>query len=212
MHPIYEQIGHSRIVPVVAMDSVEAALPLADALIANGLPLAEVTFRTAAAPEIIKTLSRERPELLVGAGTVLTPRQAEQAKECGAAFAVAPGLNPEVVKAAQMVDLPFAPGVMTPSDVERALSLGVKVLKFFPAEAAGGEKMLKSLAAPYTHLDVRFIPTGGIHTGNLNEYLELPVVLAVGGTWIATRKALADGKWEEIALNCREAARLVMPS
>lgn len=205
---VYAKLAACRVIPVVAIDSVDAAVGLADALIAGGLPVAEITFRTAAAAEVIKTLSRERPQLLVGAGTVLTPEHAREAKACGAAFAVSPGFNPNVVKAAQACGLPFAPGIMTPSDIEGALTLGLRVLKFFPAGAAGGLKMLKSIAAPYAHLGVRFIPTGGVNPDNLQAYLADPAVLAAGGTWLAGKDAINAGDWPSITAACAAACRL----
>jgi 2-dehydro-3-deoxyphosphogluconate aldolase/(4S)-4-hydroxy-2-oxoglutarate aldolase len=206
---IYDRIGQLRVVPVVAIESVDAAVPLADALIAGGLPVAEITFRTAAAADVLRTLRQERPQLLIGAGTVTNPDQARSAKECGAEFAVAPGFNPRVVKAAQDVGLPFSPGVMTPTDIEAALEAGVHVLKFFPAGAAGGVKMLKSLAAPYAHLGVRFVPTGGVNVDNAMDYLGEPSVLAVGGTWLAKKDDIADGRWEKITENCRKVRELL---
>jgi len=206
---VYERIAELKVVPVVAVESVERALPFADALIAGGLPIAEITFRTAAAADVIRLLSAERPELLVGAGTVTTPEQARAAQECGATFAVAPGFNPRVVKTAREIGLPFSPGVMTPSDVEGAVEAGVTTLKFFPAGAAGGVPMLKSLVAPYGHLGVRFIPTGGVSLANLADYLAEPSVIAAGGTWLAKKDAISAGKWDEITANCREVCELV---
>jgi 2-dehydro-3-deoxyphosphogluconate aldolase/(4S)-4-hydroxy-2-oxoglutarate aldolase len=191
------------------VESVESAIPFADALIAGGLPIAEITFRTAAAADVIKLLSAERPELLVGAGTVTTPEQARAALECGAKFAVAPGFNPNVVKTAQEIGLPFSPGVMTPSDIEGAVEAGVTTLKFFPAGAAGGVAMLKSLAAPYSHLGVRFIPTGGVNLDNLADYLNESSVIAAGGTWLAKKDVISAGKWDEISANCRQVCELV---
>jgi 2-dehydro-3-deoxyphosphogluconate aldolase/(4S)-4-hydroxy-2-oxoglutarate aldolase len=206
---VQKQIRALGVVPVVAIESTEAAVPFADALIAGGLPLAEITFRTEAAAGVMRVLREERPDLLVGAGTVLTADQVYLAKECGAKFAVAPGFNPEVVKAAQKAGLPFAPGIMTPSDIEGALSLGLKFVKFFPAGDAGGPKMLKSLSGPYAHTGVSFMPTGGVSAGNLAEYLSIPTVLAVGGTWIAKKDAIAAGDWDGIAANCREALKII---
>ncbi|MBL7077857.1 MAG: bifunctional 4-hydroxy-2-oxoglutarate aldolase/2-dehydro-3-deoxy-phosphogluconate aldolase [Kiritimatiellae bacterium] len=206
---VYERIAELKVVPVVAVESVESALPFADALIAGGLPIAEITFRTAAAADVIKLISRERPELLVGAGTVTSPEQARAALECGATFAVAPGFNPRVVQTAQEIGLPFSPGVMTPSDIEGAIEAGVTTLKFFPAGAAGGVPMLKSLAAPYRHLGVTFIPTGGVSLDNLGDYLGESSVIAAGGTWLAKQDAIAAGKWDEITENCRQVCEFV---
>ncbi len=209
---IYQKIRASGVVPVVAIDSVDSALPLADALISGGLPVAEITFRTRAAADVMQLLTKQRPELLVGAGTVLDVDDLKRAKDCGAEFAVAPGLNLSVVKAALDIDLPFAPGVMTPSDIEAAVSLGVTVLKFFPAEAAGGLKFLKSLCAPYRHLGVEFIPTGGINAAIMMDYLSSDVVLAVGGTWVAKKDDIAAGNWDKIKSNCREICKLLAES
>ena len=207
--PDLSAIAALRLVPVIAIERAEWALPLADALLESGLPLAEITFRTAAAAEVIALLAAERPELLLGAGTVLSAADAHRARDCGAAFAVAPGTNPAVITAAREAGLPFFPGVLTPSDIEQALALGCHDLKFFPAEAAGGVAMLKALTPPYAHLGVRFIPTGGVSPDNLAAYLALPQVLAVGGTWLATKEDLAAGAWEAIAEKCRAARAVV---
>ena len=206
---VYASLGALGVVPVVAIDDAAAALPLADALIAGGLGIAEITFRTAAAAEVIRTLNAERPDLLVGTGTILNVEDLRRAHECGAAFGVAPGFNPKVVAEADKLGFPFAPGVMTPSDVEGALGMGLDVLKFFPAEAAGGLKLLKSLAAPYGHLGVKFIPTGGINVSNASAYLESPVVLAVGGSWVARRSDIAEGNWDTIEANARAVVEMV---
>jgi 2-dehydro-3-deoxyphosphogluconate aldolase/(4S)-4-hydroxy-2-oxoglutarate aldolase len=205
---IYDRIGLLKVIPVVAIESSEHALPLADVLCEEGLPVVEITFRTEAAAQAIEKLHRERTELLVGAGTILTVDNLHRAVECGAAFGVAPGFNAAVVEEALKIGFPFAPGIMTPSDVEAALSLGIHVLKYFPAEAAGGLAFLNSIAAPYAHTGVRFIPTGGINGNNFKEYIENKFVLAVGGTWIARRDVIAAGKWNEIAENCRQIAAL----
>ena len=156
---LFEKMEECGVVPVIAIESKELALPLADALIKGGLPVAEITFRTAAAAEVIDTLKQERPELFLGAGTILTVDQLIKAKECGAIFGVAPGLNPDVVKKAVEIGFPLFPGVMTPSEIEQGLSFGIKVLKYFPAEASGGISMLKAVSAPYGHVGVKFIPT-----------------------------------------------------
>jgi len=206
MEDILRSLG---VVPVVAIEHAADGLPLADALVAGGLPVAEITFRTAAGAEVIRQIAAERPDVLVGAGTVLTPEQAREAKACGAAFAVAPGFNPDVVKAAQDVELPFFPGVMTPSDIEGALSLGCRMLKFFPAGPAGGPTLLKGLAAPYAHLGVQFMPTGGVTVHNLPEYLSIPQVVAAGGTWIAKSGVISAGEWSTIEENARHAVQCV---
>ena len=209
---VYSQMRELKVIPVVAIDKVDAALPLADALISGGLPVAEITFRTEAAADVMRLLAAERPQLLLGAGTVLNVTDLQRAKDCGAQFAVAPGFNPDVVKAALDIGLPFAPGVMTPTDVEAALSLGLKTLKYFPAEAAGGVAFLKSLGAPYKHLGIQFIPTGGINARNVAAYLSLEAVLAVGGTWVARRDSIASGRWDEIVDQCRDIRSSLSPS
>ena len=205
---VLENIERTRIVPVVAIESAEAALPLADALLEGGLPVVEVTFRTAAAADVISMLAEKRPELLVGAGTVVTRDNLEAAQACGAKFCVSPGLNPEILEKAGEINMPFLPGVCTPSDVERGLSLGYTALKFFPAEVSGGVAMIKALAAPYGHLGVRFMPTGGVSVDNLATYLRVSSVLAVGGTWIAKQNDLAEGNWAAIRQRCQEALRI----
>lgn len=209
MSDVLSCVADFGVVPVIAIDSVEHALPLADALLAGGLPLAEITFRTAAAAEVIRVLSEKRPELIVGAGTVLIPETVQTAVDAGARFAVAPGLNPRVVAAARDLKLPFVPGIANPTDIEAALELGCKLLKFFPAEALGGLKLLSALSAPYKHTGVRFMPTGGASPANLGAYLALDTVAAVGGTWIAKKEDMAAGKWDGIARRCREAKALV---
>ncbi len=204
-----ETLYQLGVVPVVAIEDAAHALRLADALAAGGLPVAEITFRTAAGAEVIRLIAEERPGVLIGAGTVLTPEQAKQAKSCGAQFAVAPGLNPEVVSAAFDEELPFFPGVMTPSDVETALSHGCRQLKFFPAGPAGGVPMLKGLTAPYQHMGVKFMPTGGVTLENLADYLAVESVTAVGGTWIASTAAIREGDWKGITERARAAVEVV---
>ena len=209
-----DHILAKRIVPVVVLDSVESAEPLAEALLAGGLDIMEITFRTAAAEESIQRIAARYPEILLGAGTLLDKEQVKRAKNAGAVFGLAPGLNPEIVAAAKEIGLQFSPGVMTPSEVEQALSLGCKLLKFFPAEAAGGVEMLKSLAGPYAHTGVKFIPTGGVSSANLTSYLKLPVVAAIGGSWMVDKALVNAGKWAEITRLTRaalEAARLDVP-
>ena len=203
--PIISRILSKRIVPVVVLDSAESAEPLAEALLAGGLDIMEITFRTPAAAESIRRIAARFPEVLLGAGTLLEPDQVRRAKDAGAVFGLAPGLNPEIVVAAEDAGLQFSPGVMTPSEVEQALALGCKLLKFFPAEAAGGVAMLKALAGPYAHTGVKFIPTGGVSRENLTAYLKLPVVAAIGGSWMVDKQLVNDGKWNEITRLTREA-------
>ena len=207
MEKLIKQISDVGVVPVVKLDSADDALPLAAALKKGGLCCAEVTFRTDAAEESIRRISKEYPDFLVAAGTVLTPAQADAAMNAGASFVVSPGLNPEVVKHCIAKGYPIIPGVCTPSEVEMALSLGLKYLKFFPAEAAGGVKMIKAMAAPYTM--VKFMPTGGIGVNNLKDYLDCKAVYACGGSWMVPADKIANGKFDEIADLTREAVELL---
>lgn len=206
---IFSRIAKIGVVPVIAIENVDAAIPLADALIEGGLPVVEITFRTAAAAEVIARMTQERPQLIVGAGTVLTQANVLAAKKSGAAFAVAPGLNPMTVQVAEVSGLPFIPGVATPSDIEAGLELGCRLLKFFPAEANGGVGMIEALSAPYKHTGLRFMPTGGVNPANLESYLKIETVAAVGGTWIAKKEDLANGNWAEIRDRCKAAVEVV---
>ena len=205
MYNVYDKLKKYRIVPVIAIDDPDKALPLADALIEGGLPLIEITFRTSAAAEVIARLRRERTDLLVGAGTVLTRDDLKSAIDNGALFGVAPGFNPKIIEEALKNNFPFMPGIMTPSDIEAGLALGIQTFKFFPAEAAGGIKYLTSIAAPYLHKKIKFVPTGGVNITNLRDYLSIDSVMAVGGTWIAKSDDLKSGNWEKIRSNCRAA-------
>ncbi len=200
-----DRILAKRIVPVVVLDHVESAEPLAEALLAGGLDIMEITFRTAAAEESIRRIAKRFPEILLGAGTLLDQDQVLRAKDAGAVFGLAPGLNPQIIAAAREIGLQFSPGVMTPSEVELALSLDCKLLKFFPAEVAGGVNMLKALSGPYAHTGVKFIPTGGVSSGNLTDYLKLPVVAAIGGSWMVDKQLVSEGKWADITRITREA-------
>jgi 2-dehydro-3-deoxyphosphogluconate aldolase/(4S)-4-hydroxy-2-oxoglutarate aldolase len=201
-------IGRYRLLPVVVLDSAESADPLAEALLAGGLPIAEVTLRTDAAEDSIKAMSRH-DGLLVGAGTVLDVEQAKRAIGAGAAFVVAPGTNPSVVEYCISQGVPITPGIATPSDIELARGLGLNILKFFPAEAFGGVKTLKALSAPYG--DVRFIPTGGVSTKNLRDYLALPSVLACGGSWMVDRKLVGAGDFDTVQSLIADAVILAGP-
>ncbi len=206
---LLKELGTLKIIPVIAIEEKSKAIPLAEALIAGGLPLAEITFRTAAAADVLTILRKERPQMLLGAGTVLSVDILKRAIDCGASFAVAPGLNENVVEAAQKMNFPFFPGVMTPSEVEKSINIGCSILKFFPAEAAGGIKLLKSLEAPYGHMGIQFIPTGGITLENMSHYLSVSSVLAVGGTWIAKKEDISNGDWVKILSNCQEGANKI---
>ncbi|TFG58682.1 MAG: bifunctional 4-hydroxy-2-oxoglutarate aldolase/2-dehydro-3-deoxy-phosphogluconate aldolase [Spirochaetales bacterium] len=193
------------IIPVIAIESAKNAIPLADALISGGLPCAEITFRTAAAAEVMALIKKERPDMILGAGTVLTKENLKKAKDAGAMFGVAPGFNPDMVKAAADMGFPFIPGIATSSELEQAFALGCRVLKFFPAELGGGVKMLEALSAPYGHTGVSFMPTGGVNLGNLESYLKVSTVKFVGGTWIAKKDDIAAGNWDAIRKNCVQA-------
>ena len=207
------QILQKRVVPVAVIDKVEDAVPLATALLAAGLDVIEVTFRTAAAPDAIRAIAQAHPNMLVGAGTLLEVSQVKQAKAAGAKFGVAPGLNATTVKASLELGMPFVPGVATASDVELALALGCKLQKLFPADVLGGVKLLKAFAGPYGHTGVKFIPLGGVNAGNMGEYLTLPIVAAIGGSWIVDKKLIVEKKWSEItaltkaALSIAQAAK-----
>ncbi|MGC4013820.1 MAG: bifunctional 4-hydroxy-2-oxoglutarate aldolase/2-dehydro-3-deoxy-phosphogluconate aldolase [Luteolibacter sp.] len=200
-----DRILSKRIVPVIVLDDAASAEPLAEALLAGGLDIMEITFRTAAAEDSIRRIARRFPEILVGAGTLLDADQVKRAKDAGAQFGLAPGLNPKTIEIAREVGLPFSPGVMTPGEVEQAMSLGCSLLKFFPAETAGGVPMLKALAGPYGHTGVKFIPTGGITAANLGSYLKLPVVAAIGGSWFVDKALISAGNWSEITRLTQEA-------
>jgi len=207
-----QRIFEKRIVPVAVIDKADDAVPLAEALLAAGIDIIEVTFRTPAAEQSIRNVRKAHPDMLVGAGTILDTAQLQRAFDAGARFAVAPGLNETVVSKSLSLKLPFVPGVMTPSDVERGLALGCKLQKFFPAEVAGGVKMLKALAGPYAHTGVKFIPLGGINATNAPEYLALPIVAAIGGSWMVERKLIVDRDWPAIRTLATEAVRLAAPA
>jgi 2-dehydro-3-deoxyphosphogluconate aldolase / (4S)-4-hydroxy-2-oxoglutarate aldolase len=203
-----DQIRKKRVVPVAVIDDLDNAVPLAEALIAGGLEVIEITFRTTLAEMAIRNITSAFPSMLVGAGTVLDADQLKRAKDAGARFAVAPGVNEKVVKASWEMGLTFIPGVMTPSDVERAFGLGCKLQKFFPAEMAGGVPMLKAWAGPYGHTGVKFIPLGGVSPQNAAEYLALPIVAAVGGSWLCDRKLIAEKNWKTITALTAEALKI----
>ena len=207
MSTIFEQFRQIGIIPVVVLDDAKDAKALAGALCEGGLPCAEVTFRTAAAEESIRIMSEAYPEMLVGAGTILTTEQADRAIAAGAKFIVSPGLNPEVVKHCMERGIPVTPGVQTPTEIEMALGLGLKTVKFFPAEPAGGLKMIKALAAPY--VDVTFMPTGGISAANVREYLAFNKIIACGGSWMVKKDLVTAGDFDTIKAMIREAADIV---
>lgn len=203
-----DKIYSSRIVPVCTFHNVEHALGVAGALSRAGLPVMEITLRTPRALDCVRAVRSEFPEMLIGTGTVLNLQQVEEAREAGSAFGVAPGLHESVVAAAQAKDWPFIPGVQTASEIERALQLGCRLLKFFPAEPAGGVPMLKALAAPYAHLGARFIPLGGVTPETAPSWLALPAVAAIGGSWLVQKADLDASDWDAVETRAREALSL----
>jgi 2-dehydro-3-deoxyphosphogluconate aldolase/(4S)-4-hydroxy-2-oxoglutarate aldolase len=208
MDEILKEIENYGIVPVVRIEKATDALPLGKALLAGGLPLAEITFRTAAAEEVIRTLTERVPELTVGAGTVLTTEQAGKAIRAGARFIVSPGFNPKIVSFCREQGVPVIPGVNSPTQIEATMECGLRVMKFFPAEESGGAAFLKAVAAPYE--GIRFIPTGGINAANLISYLSLKNVIACGGSWMVKTDLISAGKFEEITRLTAEAVRVLL--
>lgn len=207
MDSVFNRLKEYKLVPVVKIEDAEKALPLAQALREGGLPCMEVTFRTACAAQVIRSITSAFPDMLVGAGTVLTTGQAEEAVEAGAQFIVSPGLNPTVVRWCLEHGVPVLPGCSTPTDIETALDLGLNVVKFFPAESSGGIGKIKALSAPYSQ--VRFMPTGGINEKNLSAYLANPNVLACGGSWMVKEDLIRSDNFEEITRLCRRAVALI---
>lgn len=194
-----------KILPAVTLDFSEDALPVATAILDGGLPLMEIAFRTEAAAGAIRMIRQGLPQMNVGAGTILTKTQLYQAVDAGASFGLSPGLNPKIVTEAARLNFPFIPGVMTPSEIEIAHDLGCTILKLFPAEQVGGIAFLQSVQAPYAQLNVKFIPMGGVHLQNLQQYLRLKNVLAVGGSWLATVSLIKEKNFEAIKSNVLEA-------
>ncbi|MFK8112746.1 MAG: bifunctional 4-hydroxy-2-oxoglutarate aldolase/2-dehydro-3-deoxy-phosphogluconate aldolase [Rubripirellula sp.] len=202
-----QRMGQCGVIAVLVVDEAASVVPLAKALVACGIDCMELTLRTSAAIDALKRVRDEVPEMMAGIGTILRPDQLDEVVEAGAAFGVSPGLNPSVVKRAQEVGLPFAPGVVTPSDVEAAIELGCRELKFFPAEPSGGIKYLRSMYAPYAHLGLQFIPLGGMTADNMAGYLYDDAVLAIGGSWIAPRKLIRTKNWSAVIDHATEARR-----
>ncbi len=207
MTEMMKQLQKIGIIPVVVLNRAEDALPLAERLVRGGLPCAEVTFRTAAAEESIRQMAKAFPDMIIGAGTVLTCEQADRAIDAGAKFIVSPGFNPKVTEHVLKKGVPMTPGVCTPSEIEGALQFGLDVLKFFPAEPSGGLKMIKALAAPY--VGVNFMPTGGISAANVREYLAYDRIVACGGSWMVSGKLVSEGQFDEIEKLVKEASDIV---
>ena len=206
MRGIITRFRTLRVIPVIAIDRSDDAMPLADTLVEGGLPCAEITFRTTAAVDAIRNISG-RGDILVGAGTVLSIDQVKTVMDAGARFIVSPGFNPKVADYCVKNDIVHIPGVCTPSEIEAALSLGLRILKFFPAEALGGLKTLKAISSPYKELE--FIPTGGINLKNLADYLQFSKVLACGGTWIAGSTLISAGRFKDILRNTQNAVKVI---
>lgn len=198
-----EKLRQLKIVPVIALDHADDILPLADTLAENGLPVAEITFRSEAAAEAIRLLRENKPEFLIAAGTVLTAEQVVLAKNSGADFVVTPGFNPKIVQLCQDLSLPITPGVNNPMAIEAALEADIETVKFFPAEASGGVKMIKALLGPYANLQI--MPTGGIGLHNIRDYLAIPNVAACGGSWFVEKKLIQAKNWAEIGRLVKEA-------
>ena len=201
-------LGSAGIIPVIVIEDLAKAVPLARALVKGGLPVLEVTFRTACAAEAIAKIKAEVPGAVLGAGTVLTREQLLKAKAAGATFAVAPGFDPEIVKAAAAEGVPFCPGIATASELSQALALGCKMVKFFPAEAAGGLPVIKAMSAPYGN--IRFMPTGGINAKNITSYLDYEKIVACGGTWMVKKDMINNHEWEKITSICKESVKTML--
>lgn len=205
---IGRRIAKTKVIAVLVIDRAEDAVPLAKALLDGGVEAMELTLRTPAALDALREVSARVPEMLVGIGTVLTIAQVDDVVEAGASFGVSPGVNPDVIRHAQNQQLPFGPGVMTPTDIDQAVGLGCHLLKFFPASSSGGLTHLKNIAAPFAHLGLGFIPLGGINAANMSEYLDSPLITAIGGSWLAPRDLIAAGDWDEIKRRAAEAREI----
>lgn len=203
---IIEKLRQLKVVPVIALDYAEDILPLADTLDKNGLPVAEITFRSEAAADAIRLLRANRPDFLIAAGTVLTAEQVMLVRNSGADFVVTPGFNPKIVKLCQDLNFPITPGVNNPMAIETALEMGISAVKFFPAEASGGVKMIKALLGPYAQLQI--MPTGGIGLHNIKDYLAIPNIVACGGSWFVEKKLIKAKNWAEIGRLVKEAVEL----
>ncbi len=203
---IYERLGETGVIPVVVIDDAKDAVPAAEAIYAGGISVMEITFRTDAAAEAIRNVSKCCPQMMVGAGTVLTLDQCEAAIDAGARFIVSPGTDPEIAGWCSKNHIAMTPGAVTSTEIMAAMKYGFKILKFFPAGAMGGVTTMKALTGPFG--DVRFIPTGGVGKSNLSEYLSAPFVWAVGGSWLCSKGDIASKNFEKITANCREAVAI----
>jgi 2-dehydro-3-deoxyphosphogluconate aldolase/(4S)-4-hydroxy-2-oxoglutarate aldolase len=207
---VSERLGKCKIIPVLVVNTVEEGIRICDILYRCGLPSAEITFRTSAGEGTIREALKRFPDMVAGAGTILNTEDLKRAHDAGAKFAVAPGCNPKVMKAAVELGIPFFPGVCTPSDIECAYENGASIMKFFPAEASGGISMLKALLGPFKHLGIKFIPLGGLDASNVKKYLDMKEVLAVGGSWMVKQEDVSAGKWDLVEKNINEASALLI--
>jgi len=206
---VFSKINELGVIAVIVIDQLNHAIPLAQALLSGGVSAIELTLRTPIALAAGQMIKKEVPEMLLGYGTVLTTSQVKDVQDTGADFAVAPGCNPTIIRAASEQGLPFAPGIMSPTDIEIAIQEGCRTLKFFPSETSGGLKHLQSMSAPYIHLGLQFIPLGGVNLSNAKSYLESPLISAVGGSWLAKRQLILDQEWGKIAQNAKEITDLI---
>ena len=203
-----QHLQRSQLIAVLVIDRAEDAVPLANALLAGGVDMMELTLRTEAALPALREIREHVPEMLAGIGTILTRDQVDEVVDAGASFGVAPAVNPDLIAYATERGLPFGPGIMTPTDIDQSVALGCRLLKFFPAGSSGGLAHLKNIAAPYAHLGLKFVPLGGINPGNMNDYLDSDLIAAIGGSWLAPRDVIAAQDWAQIEANAREARQL----
>ena len=203
------KLRNSRVVAGFSIKRIEDAIPIAKALSAGGIDVIELTLRTDYAIEAVKRIAENVPDIILGVGTILTPEQVVQIKETGAHFGVSPGMNPNVIRKAEEIDFPFAPGIATPSELETAITLGCRFVKFFPAEASGGVNYLKSISAPYKHLGVQYFPLGGLNAENMNHYLNLENVIAIGGSWIVDPSFVEVKDWAGLTKRATEVRNVV---
>lgn len=206
---LIRRLEKTGVVAGFAVEKVEQAVPIARALLAGGIDAIELTLRTDAALDSVKAISDSVPDILLGVGTILTPEQVVAVKDAGADFGVAPGMNPRVIRAAAEADLPFAPGICTPSDLEASIELGCRFVKFFPAEASGGIRYLKSMAAPYRHLGIRYFPLGGLNADNMLDYLNEDLVPAIGGSWIVKKDLVENEDWDGLTARAEEVRKII---
>lgn len=202
-------LAEKKLIAVLVIDDLQAALPVAEALLKGGVDAMELTLRTPVALEAARLIRDNLPEMMIGIGTILNTEQADQSKDAGADFGVSPGVNSDVMRHAAKISLPFGPGIMTPTDIDIAVREGARLLKFFPAESSGGLSHLKNISAPYAHLGLQFIPLGGIKIDNLKTYLESDLIASVGGSWLAPRDTIRDQDWGKIETNARDARMLI---